>query len=40
MWVEEGDFSLPFDFGGNGETFAWMHMVLCYPMEAFEAKMM
>lgn len=40
MWVEEGYFSLPFDFEENEETFAWMHKVLYYPMEAFEVKMM
>lgn len=40
MWVEEGDFSVPFDFGGNGETLVWMHEVLYYLMEAFEVKMM
>lgn len=38
MWVKEGDFSLPFDFGENGDAFAWMHTVLYYPMEAFEVK--
>lgn len=40
MWVEEGDFSVPFDFRGNGETLVWMHEVLYYLMEAFEVKMM
>lgn len=29
-----------FDFDENGETLAWMHQVLYYPMEAFEVKMM
>lgn len=40
MWVEKMDFSLPFDFRGKGETFAWMHMVLYYPVEAFEVRIM
>lgn len=40
MWVEKGNFSVPFDFGGNGEAFVWMREVLYYLMEAFEVKMM